>query len=181
MKVEETSLPGVLVLTPNVYRDNRGAFMETWNLRAMTEAGLPSEWVQDNFSLSKKNVLRGIHYQVTQPQGKLVRVTHGRVLDVAVDLRRSSPTFGKHVAVDLDGDTGRMLWIPVGFGHGFLVLSETAGFAYKVTDYYSPAGERTIQWNDPDIAIAWPVSSDVVVVSEKDQKGSALRDAQVFP
>jgi dTDP-4-dehydrorhamnose 3,5-epimerase len=181
MKIEETPLPGVLVLSPAVYRDNRGAFMETWNMRAMAEAGLPSTWLQDNFSLSKKNVLRGIHYQVTEPQGKLVRVTHGAVLDVAVDLRRSSPTFGKHVAVELDGDGGRMLWIPVGFGHGFLVLSEVAGFAYKVTDYYSPAGERTILWNDPDLAIPWRVAADQAIVSDRDLKGAAFRDAQVFP
>jgi dTDP-4-dehydrorhamnose 3,5-epimerase len=180
MKIEETSLPGVLILTPAVFRDSRGAFMETWNLRAMSEAGLPSVWVQDNFSLSKKNVLRGIHYQVTNPQGKLVRVTHGAVLDVAVDLRRSSSTFGKHVAVELDAESGRMLWIPVGFGHAFFVLSEIAGFAYKVTEYYSPSGERTILWNDPDLAIPWPVSPGDVIVSEKDQKGAALRTAQVF-
>ncbi len=180
MKIEETSLPGVLVLTPAVFRDSRGAFMETWNLRAMSEAGLPSVWVQDNFSLSKKNVLRGIHYQVTNPQGKLVRVAHGAVLDVAVDLRRASSTFGKHVAVELDAESGRMLWIPVGFGHAFFVLSETAGFAYKVTEYYSPSGERTILWNDPDLAIPWPVSPGEVIVSEKDQKGASLRTAQVF-
>lgn len=180
MKIEETSLPGVLVLTPAVFRDSRGAFMETWNLRAMSEAGLPSVWVQDNFSLSKKNVLRGIHYQVTNPQGKLVRVAHGAVLDVAVDLRRASSTFGKHVAVELDAESGRMLWIPVGFGHAFFVLSETAGFAYKVTEYYSPSGERTILWNDPDLAIPWPVSPGEVIVSEKDQKGATLRTAQVF-
>ena len=114
MKIEETALPGVLVLTPTIYRDDRGAFSETYNLRRMTEAGLPTQWVQDNFSISKKNVLRGIHYQIVQPQGKLVRVTHGAVLDVAVDLRRSSPTFGRHVAVELSGENGRMLWIPPG-------------------------------------------------------------------
>lgn len=180
MKREETALPGVLVLTPNVYRDDRGAFMETWNLRAMKEAGLPSEWVQDNFSISKKNVLRGIHYQVVRPQGKLVRVTHGAVLDVAVDLRRSSPTFGKHIAVELDGESGRMMWIPVGFGHGFLVLSDVAGFAYKVTDYYSPAGERTIRWNDADLAIQWPIAADQVIVSDKDRLGKGFREAQIF-
>jgi dTDP-4-dehydrorhamnose 3,5-epimerase len=180
MKIEETALAGVVLLTPDVYRDNRGAFLETWNLRAMSDAGLPSTWVQDNFSISKKNVLRGLHYQVTQPQGKLVRVTHGAVLDIAVDLRRSSPTFGKHAAVELDGESGRMLWIPAGFGHGFLVLSDVAGFAYKVTDYYSPAGERTILWNDADLAIPWPVAADQVVVSEKDQRGAAFREAQVF-
>ena len=180
MRIEETALEGVVVLTASVFRDERGAFMETWNLRAMSDAGLPSAWVQDNFSISKKNVLRGIHYQVTQPQGKLVRVTHGAVLDVAVDLRRSSPTFGQHVAMELDGESGRMLWIPAGFGHAFLVLSEVAGFAYKVTDYYSPAGERTILWNDPDLAISWPVGVERVIVSQKDQQGTAFREAQVF-
>jgi len=180
MKIEETALPEVLLLTPAIYRDSRGAFMETWNLRAMAEAGLPSAWVQDNYSISKKNVLRGIHYQVLQPQGKLVRVACGAVLDLAVDLRRSSPTFGKHVAVELSEENGRMLWVPVGFGHAFLVLSEVAGFAYKVTDYYSPAGERTIRWDDADLAIPWPVARDQVIVSDKDQMGAALRDAQVF-
>jgi dTDP-4-dehydrorhamnose 3,5-epimerase len=180
MKIEETSLTGVLVLTPAIYRDNRGAFMETWNLRAMTEAGLPSTWLQDNFSVSKKNVVRGLHYQIGQPQGKLVRVTHGAVLDVAVDLRRSSPTFGKHVAVELDGESGRMLWIPAGFGHGFLVLSDTAGFAYKVTDYYSPSGERTVLWDDPELAIPWPVAADEAIVSEKDRKGTPFHEAEVF-
>jgi dTDP-4-dehydrorhamnose 3,5-epimerase len=180
MKIEETSLPGVLVLTPAIYRDDRGAFMETFNLRGMTEAGLPTNWVQDNFSISKKDVLRGIHYQVSQPQGKLVRVTHGAVLDVAVDLRRSSPAFGKHVEVELSGENGKMLWIPEGFGHAFLVLSAEAGFAYKVTDYYSPAGERTIMWNDPDLAIPWPVKAEKAIVSEKDRRGARLCDAEVF-
>ncbi len=181
MKIEETSLPGVMVLTPTIYRDDRGAFMETFNLRAMAEAGLPTNWVQDNFSISQKNVLRGIHYQITQPQGKLVRVTHGAVLDVAVDLRRSSPAFGKHTAVELSGENGKMLWIPEGFGHAFLVLSAVAGFAYKLTDYYSPAGERTIVWNDPDLAIPWPVKAEKAIVSEKDLKGAKFRDAEVFP
>ena len=146
----------------------------------MTAAGLPSTWVQDNFSLSRKNVLRGIHYQITQPQGKLVRVTHGAVLDVAIDLRRSSQHFGRHMAVELNGDDGRMLWIPPGFGHAFLVLSEVAGFAYKVTDYYSPAGERTILWSDPAIGISWPVGAGVAIISGKDGKGALLRQAEVF-
>lgn len=181
MKVQETSLAGVLLLTPTIYRDNRGAFYETWNLRSMTEAGLPAHWVQDNFSVSKKNVLRGIHYQVIQPQGKLVRVVYGAVLDVAVDLRRGSPTFGKHVAAELTGENGQMLWIPEGFGHAFLVLSEDAGFAYKVTDYYSPVGERTIRWNDPDLAIPWLANAADVIVSEKDNQGATLREAEVFP
>jgi dTDP-4-dehydrorhamnose 3,5-epimerase len=180
MKIEITPLPGVLVLTPAVYRDERGAFCETFNLRQMTEAGLPSNWVQDNFSLSKQNVLRGIHYQIVQPQGKLVRVTHGAVLDVAVDLRRSSPEFSRHVAVELSAENGKMLWIPEGFGHAFLVLSEVAGFAYKTTNYYNAGGERTIRWNDPDLAIPWPAAEDDLIVSEKDRKGAKLRDAEVF-
>lgn len=180
MKVEGTALPGVLVLTPTVYRDIRGAFMETWNLHRMEEAGLPGTWVQDNFSISKKNVLRGIHYQVTQPQGKLVRAVYGAVLDVAVDLRRSSPDFGKHIAVELTEENGKMLWIPPGFGHGFLTLSDTVGFAYKVTDYYSAAGERTILWNDPELAIAWPVDAASVIVSEKDGQGARFREAEVY-
>lgn len=180
MKIEETSLPGVLMLTPNIYRDDRGAFMETWNQKSMTEAGLPSVWVQDNFSVSRQNALRGIHYQVTQPQGKLVRVTHGAVLDVAVDLRRGSPSFAMHAAVELSGDNGRMLWIPAGFGHAFLVLTNVAGFAYKVTDYYSPAGERTIVWNDSDLAISWPIPAERAILSSKDRNGATLRDAEVF-
>lgn len=180
MKIETTALSGVLILTPTIYRDSRGAFQETWNQRTMAEAGLPGGWVQDNYSVSKKNVLRGIHYQVIQPQGKLVRVAHGAALDVAVDLRRSSPTFGRHVAVELSGENGAMLWIPVGFGHAFLALTESVGFAYKVTDYYSAAGERAILWDDPDLAIAWPVDSADVIVSAKDNRGSRLRDAEVF-
>ncbi len=181
MKIEATSLPGVLLLTPKIYRDDRGAFFETFNLRQFAEAGLPTNWVQDNFSLSKKNVLRGIHYQIVQPQGKLVRVTHGSVFDVAVDLRRSSPAFGRYMTVELSGENGKMLWIPEGFGHAFLVLSDEAGFAYKVTDYYSPEGERTILWNDSDLAIPWPVAETDAIVSEKDRNGARLRDAEVFP
>jgi dTDP-4-dehydrorhamnose 3,5-epimerase len=181
MKVTKTSLPGVLVLSPGVYRDRRGAFCETFNLRAMAEAGLPGPWVQDNFSLSRKNVLRGVHYQVVQPQGKLIRVTHGAVFDVAVDLRRGSPTFAKNFAIELNGESGEMLWIPAGFGHGFLALTDVVGFAYKVTDYYSPQGERTILWNDPELAIPWPVAAESVILSEKDRLGSMLRDAEIFP
>lgn len=181
LQVEETALPGVLLITPRVYHDERGAFFESFNLRRMTEAGLPAQWAQDNFSISHRNVLRGIHYQVTQPQGKLVSAVYGAVLDVAVDLRRSSTHFGRHVAVELSGGSGRMLWIPPGFGHGYLVLSESAGFAYKVTDYYSPAGERTIAWNDPELGIPWPIDAREVIVSAKDAAGMALRDAEIFP
>ncbi len=180
MKVRETGLPGVLLLCPKIYRDERGFFCETFNSRVMAEAGLPTEWVQDNFSVSKKNVLRGIHYQITQPQGKLVRVTHGAVLDVAVDLRRSSAAFGKHVAVELSAEKGEMLCIPAGFGHGFLALTDGVGFAYKVTDYYAPGGERTIVWNDAEIGIPWPIDAADAIVSEKDRAGARLRDAEVF-
>jgi dTDP-4-dehydrorhamnose 3,5-epimerase len=180
MKFEETALPGLLVITPKIFRDSRGLFLETYNQRLMSEAGLPDTWVQDNYSFSKKNVLRGIHYQVTQPQGKLIRVTQGTVLDVAVDLRRSSSAFGNHAAFELSDENGKMLWIPPGFGHGFLVLSDVAGFAYKVTDYYSPAGERTIVWNDPDLAIPWPIAAGEAIVSEKDAAGARFKDAEVF-
>lgn len=180
MKITETALPDVLVLTPTIYRDSRGAFFETWNKERMADAGLPGEWVQDNFSISKKNVLRGIHYQVIQPQGKLVRVAWGAVLDVVIDLRRSSATFGCHFAVELTADRGEMLWIPVGFGHGFLALTDEVGFAYKVTDYYSAAGERTILWNDPELAIPWPVSPEDVIVSDKDAQGKPFPNAEVF-
>jgi len=180
MKIEETLLPGVLLITPQIFRDSRGAFMETYNHRKVAEAGLPTVWLQDNFSRSKKDVLRGIHYQITQPQGKLVRITHGAVLDVAVDLRRSSAAFGRHVAVELRAETGDMLWIPPGFGHGFLALTEDVGFAYKVTDYYSPAAERTVVWNDPELAIAWPIDADQAIISDKDRAGALLKDAELF-
>jgi dTDP-4-dehydrorhamnose 3,5-epimerase len=180
MKVAETALPGVLLLTSTIYRDSRGAFQETWNQREMVKAGLPANWVQDNFSVSKRNVLRGIHYQVIQPQGKLVRVVYGTALDVAVDLRRNSATFGQYVAVELSGETGQMLWIPEGFGHAFLAMTDAVGFAYKVTDYYSAAGERTIRWNDPELAIPWPVDAAGAIVSDKDARGATLREAEVF-
>ena len=180
MKVLETELPGVLILEPRIFKDERGAFCETYNERAMGQVGLPTHWVQDNFSVSKQNVVRGIHYQIQNTQGKLVRVTHGIVWDVAVDLRRSSPTFGKHVGVELSGENGRLFWIPEGFGHGFVALSDTAGFAYKVTEYYSPADERTLLWNDPAIAIPWPVSEADAVVSGKDQQGRTLDQAELF-
>ncbi len=180
MKIAETSLPGVLLLSPAMYRDNRGAFCETWNKKVCSEAGLPENWVQDNCSYSARNVVRGIHYQIIQPQAKLVRAAHGTVLDIAVDLRRSSPSFGRHVAVELSAENGHMLYIPVGFGHGFAALTEDAGLAYKVTDYYCPAGERTIVWNDPDLAIAWPVSEDDAILSAKDIDGKRLRDVELF-
>jgi dTDP-4-dehydrorhamnose 3,5-epimerase len=180
MDIQQTVIPGVLLITPKKFTDARGAFWETYNERLMRDAGLPTEWKQDNTSVSRKNVVRGIHYQITQAQGKLVRVVYGAVFDVAVDLRRSSETFGRHVGMDLSEENGAMLWIPPGFGHGFVVLSEKAGFAYKVTDYYSPSGERTILWNDPQLAIAWPIAERDAIVSVKDQQGTSFDRAEVF-
>lgn len=180
MKIIETAIPGVLILEPRVFKDNRGAFCETYNERVMERAGLPTRWVQDNYSVSRKNVVRGIHYQIHKTQGKLVRVTHGKVWDVAVDLRRSSPYFGKHVGVELSDENSLLFWIPEGFGHGFVALSDTASFAYKVTEYYSPADERTVLWNDPEIAIPWPVSAADAIISDKDRQGRGLREAEVF-
>ena len=180
MNIIKTALPGVLILEPRIFKDARGAFCETYNERLMEQVGLPTRWVQDNFSVSKRNVVRGVHYQIQNTQAKLVRATHGTVWDVAVDLRRSSTSFGKHVGVELSSENGRMFWIPEGFGHGFVALSETAGFAYKVTEYYSPADERTLLWNDPSLAIPWPVSVEEAVVSEKDQQGRTLHEAELF-
>ena len=181
MKMVETELPGVWLITPDIFSDNRGSFLETWNLRRFEDCGLPIHWVQDNFSVSNRNVVRGIHYQTIQPQAKLVRVTQGSALDIAVDLRRSSPFFGCHVTLELSAENGHMAYIPIGFGHGFAALTETVGFAYKVTDYYYPQGERTIVWNDPQLNIRWPVSAEDAIVSAKDRLGSALSDAEVFP
>ena len=180
MNITPTALPEVLLITPKILRDTRGAFWETWNERIGLAAGLPGTWVQDNCSISKRDVIRGIHYQLLQPQGKLIRVTNGAVLDVAVDLRRSSANFGRHVALELSAENGLTLYIPVGFGHGFAALTDDASLAYKVTDYYYPAGERTIRWDDADLAIPWPVATEDAIVSDKDQKGSSLRDAEVF-
>jgi len=179
MRFEETSLQGVLLITPTIHYDNQCASMETFNRREMSAAGIPSHWAQDNFSFSKKNVLRGIHYQIVQPQGKLVQVTHGAVFDVAVDLRRSSAHFGKYVAMELNDQNGSMLWIPPGFGHAFLVLSETAGVAYKATDYYYPAGERTIVWKDPTLGIQWPIEGQPIV-SSKDAAGTWFQNAEIY-
>ena len=180
MNVTETSLPGVLVLEPRIFRDDRGFFFETFNLARLVELGLPAEWKQDNFSLSKRNVIRGLHYQIGQPQGKLVRVVAGAARDVIVDLRKSSPTFGEHTTVDLSGDGSRMVWIPAGFGHGFAALTETVALSYKVTDYYSPKEERTVLWNDPVLGIDWGLAADEAVLSAKDAAGVPLADAEVF-
>ena len=180
MNVIETALPGVLVLEPRVFGDERGVFFETFNLARMVALGLPAEWKQDNVSVSKANVVRGIHYQIGQPQGKLVRVAAGAALDVVVDLRRSSSTFGKHVAVELSSEKARMVWIPAGFGHGFSAQSDNVVLNYKVTDYYSPTAERTILWNDPELGIDWRVKPEDAIVSAKDRAGAPLRLAEVF-
>ena len=180
MTLSETALPGVLLVQSQIYRDDRGAFLETWNQQQFAGAGLSAQWVQNNFSSSRKNVVRGIHYQIVQPQAKLVRVTHGEVLDVAVDLRRSSPHFGRHLAVRLSADSGQALFIPAGFGHGFVALTDHVGFSYKVTDYYCPSGERTLLWNDPELGIDWLIDPAAAVLSPKDLQGRLLRDAEVF-
>ena len=180
MNVTETSLPGVLVLEPRVFRDDRGFFFETFNLSGMVELGLPAEWKQDNFSLSKRNVVRGIHYQINQAQGKLVRVVAGAARDVIVDLRKSSPAFGQHTTVELNGDGSRMVWIPAGFGHGFSVLTESVALSYKVTEYYSPQAERCVLWDDPELGIDWKVAPEEAILSAKDRAGVPFRQAEVF-
>jgi dTDP-4-dehydrorhamnose 3,5-epimerase len=181
MKATPTSLPEVVLIEPKVFGDRRGFFFESFNRRAFEAAvGRPAEFVQDNHSLSAKNVLRGIHYQSPRPQGKLVRVVRGEVFDVAVDLRRGSATFGRWVGESLSAENKRQLWIPEGFGHGFLVLSDEAEFLYKTTDYWFPEHERCIRWDDPDLAIAWPGAGEAPLVSAKDAAGASLRDAVVF-
>jgi len=181
MNVIPTTLPEVLVIEPKVFGDTRGFFFESYNRRAFAEAtGIDVDFVQDNHSRSAKNVLRGLHYQIEQAQGKLVRVVAGEVFDVAVDIRKSSPNFGKWVAVNLSADNRRVMWVPPGFAHGFLVMSEAAEFLYKTTDYYAPQHERCIAWNDPDIAIDWPLAG-APTLSTKDQVGQSLRAAEVYP
>ncbi len=175
-----TSLPGVFVLEPRVFGDERGFFLESYNERTMAEVGIAERFVQDNHSSSQRNVLRGLHYQINTLQGKLVRVVEGEILDVAVDLRRSSATFGKWEAVRLSNDNKRMLWIPSGFAHGFRVLSERAQVLYKATGYYSPKDERTIAWDDPDLNIDWELGESLPMVSEKDRHGIAFRNADTF-
>ena len=180
MNVIKTAIPDVLIIEPKVFGDDRGFFFESFNQLQFEEAvGRKVNFVQDNHSKSVKNVLRGLHYQIQQPQGKLVRVVQGAVLDVALDIRKSSPTFGQHVLVELSAENKRQLWVPEGFAHGFLVISDTAEFLYKTTDYYAPAFERSILWSDPDIGIRWPVGV-TATLSGKDQVGSLLRDAETF-
>jgi dTDP-4-dehydrorhamnose 3,5-epimerase len=181
MKVITTSIPGVLIIEPRVFDDERGFFLESWNAREFGKVtGLDIEFVQDNHSQSRKGVLRGLHYQVTQPQGKLVRVIKGCVFDVVVDLRKSSPTFGRWFGTTLCENEHRQLWIPVGLAHGFLALSDGAELLYKSTDYYAPEHERCVIWNDPDIGIEWPVVCEPTL-SAKDLCGVLLRDAELFP
>ena len=179
MRVTPTSLPDVLMIEPRVFEDPRGFFFESYNRRAYAEKGVDVEFVQDNHSRSVRGVLRGLHYQIEHAQGKLVRVIAGDVFDVAVDLRRSSPTFGRHVAARLSASNRRLLYIPPGFAHGFLVLSDVAEFLYKTTDYWYPAHERTLRWNDPALGIAWPL--DVTpTLAPKDAAGALLADAETY-
>jgi len=175
-----TSLKDVLVLEPEVFGDDRGFFLEAYNEATFEALGLPTRFVQDNHSGSRKGVLRGIHYQLKQPQGKLVRVLRGEIFDVAVDLRQNSGQFGKWFGLALSAESKRMLWIPPGFAHGFLVLSEFAEVSYKATDFYAPASERSILWNDPAIGIEWPLDGEPTL-SEKDKAGSLLADAEIYP
>ncbi len=180
MKVIPTKISDVIIIEPNVFGDDRGFFYESFNKKTFTEAtGLTTGFVQDNHSKSSKGVLRGLHYQIKQAQGKLVRVVSGEVLDVAVDIRKSSATFGQWVAVNLSAENKRQLWVPQGFAHGFIVLSDTAEFLYKTTDYYAPEYERCIQWSDTDLAIDWQYNGKPQV-SEKDANGALFKDAEYF-
>jgi dTDP-4-dehydrorhamnose 3,5-epimerase len=182
MKVITTAIPDVLILEPTVFGDERGFFYESFNERRFVEINdstRKARFVQDNHSKSAKNVLRGLHYQIRQPQGKLVRVVSGEVFDVAVDIRKSSPSFGRWVGVKLSADNKRQLWIPEGFAHGFIVTSESAEFLYKTTDYWAPEHERCIVWNDPSIGIEWPIDA-APLLSAKDLNGKLLADAEIF-
>ena len=180
MKISPTEIADVRLIEPRVFGDDRGFFFESWNRRTLAQAGLDVEFVQDNHSRSRRGVLRGLHYQIRSPQGKLVRVVDGEVFDVAVDLRRSSATFGRHVSVLLTAQNKRMLWVPPGFAHGFLALSEHAEFLYKTTDYWYPEHERTVLWNDPALDIAWPLPGEPIVAA-KDAAGVPLARADVYP
>ena len=179
MQIKPTALSDVLLIEPKVFGDERGFFFESWNRRAFAAAGSDAEFVQDNHSRSGRGVLRGLHYQIEHAQGKLVRVTEGEVFDVAVDLRRSSPSFGRAVGVVLSATNRRMLWIPPGFAHGFVVLSESAEFLYKATDYWHPQHERTLLWSDPALHIDWPLAG-APTLAAKDAAGMLLADAEVY-
>lgn len=181
MQVRQTRIPGVIILESPVYRDARGYFQEAFRRDALIEAGIDLDWKQDNLSVSARNVIRGLHYQLVHPQAKLIRVVHGAVHDVIVDIRRSSPTFGEHIAVDLKAGDGQAVLIPAGFAHGFAALEADTAFLYKVNENYYPQGDRTILWNDPELAISWPIAEGGPIVSEKDRQGSPFRSAEVFP
>jgi dTDP-4-dehydrorhamnose 3,5-epimerase len=179
MKFEPTEIPDVVLIRPEVFGDARGYFFESWEERKFAAAGLGVKFVQDNHSRSARHILRGLHYQTQQPQGKLARVVTGTVFDVAVDMRRNSPTFGSWVGVLLSEENRHMLWVPPGFAHGFLVLSDCADFLYRCTEFWAPAHERTIAWNDPDLKVAWPLlPGDVPLLSAKDSAGTRFQDAQ---
>jgi dTDP-4-dehydrorhamnose 3,5-epimerase len=179
MKAHATQIPGVLIVEPVVFGDDRGFFLESFNEREMHSLGIDAHFVQDNHSHSQRNVLRGLHYQIRQPQGKLVRVVSGKVFDVAVDVRRDSPAFGKWVGVELSAENKRMFWLPPGMAHGFIVLSDSADFLYKATEYYAPKAERTILWNDPDLGIEWPLTIHPIL-SAKDAAAKTFSEAEVF-
>lgn len=182
MKFFPTKIPDVIIIKPNVFKDDRGFFMESYQKQTFTQAGIPYEFVQDNHSSSQIFTLRGLHYQVTQTQGKLVRAVVGEVFDVAVDLRRSSPFFGNWVGACLSAENKHQMWIPQGFGHGFLALSERADVLYKATDYYHKEGERSIRWDDPDLAIDWPIpKGEKPLISTKDANAPLFQEAEVFP
>jgi dTDP-4-dehydrorhamnose 3,5-epimerase len=180
MRATPTAIAGVLVIEPKVFADERGFFFESFNERAFAQAtGIAAKFVQDNHSRSVKNTVRGLHYQIQQPQGKLVRAVAGEVFDVVVDIRRSSPTFGKWVGEHLSAENKKMIWIPAGLAHGFAVLSDCADFLYKTTDYWAPQHERTLLWNDPSLAIAWPLAGEPILAA-KDRAGKRLSEAEVF-
>lgn len=177
MKVESTVIPDVKLIEPEVFEDHRGFFMEYWNARKFEKIGININFVQDNHSKSAHGILRGLHYQIIQPQGKLIRVIQGEIFDVAVDLRESSPAFGKWTSKILSAENKMMLWIPPGFAHGFYVMSEIAEIIYKCTDYYAPEFERTLMWNDPDLSINWPLKNgDIPILSEKDAAGTLFKE-----
>ncbi len=180
MNAIPTELPEVLLIQPKVFGDERGFFLETWNERIFGDLGIFAHFVQDNHSRSAKGVLRGIHYQIQQPQAKLLRVVAGQIFDVVVDIRKSSPTFGKFVTLNLNSTDKTMLWIPIGFAHGFFVVSDFAEVLYKTTDFYAPAHERSIAWNDPELSIPWPADM-LPTLSQKDADSVLLRDAELFP
>lgn len=181
MRLSRTAIPDIVLLEPRVFSDERGFFFESWNRHTLAELGIAADFVQDNHSRSIRNVLRGLHYQAGEhAQGKLIRVIAGEIYDVAVDLRRSSPTFGRWVGFTLSADNRRMAWIPSGFAHGFCVTSDSAEFLYKVANYWHPESERTLAWNDPDLAIPWPLAGPPIL-SAKDAAGTRLADAETFP